>query len=220
RQTSRAAKPANSARRSPKTAIASKCIPDQARFLPLHPLARAPSRTSDNSPARIALPLDASDMCIESPRQRGLSLDLLLKPSSEAVPFHQSKSISRGGYAPFHAFPQAFGQSNISSAPSQTSPRNSSHKRNTSSLRTPMSRPLSPAPRSFRRLDPVPQLPHFFFLHFVRHGLLTAAATASTQATPHTLLPSLRSFHCQLPSPRSASCDSSSSSALRPATPP
>src|SRR5215813_2262679 len=93
-------------------------------------------------------------------------------PSSEAalliVPHQQNPNLMASCLqssqiphddAPSHALPRAFWRSNTFLALSQTLPRNSSRKRNTSSLQTPPSLQLSPAPHSSRKLGPSPQFP-------------------------------------------------------------
>src|SRR5579859_7431347 len=77
RQTFRAAKPANSAHRSPKNAAASKCILDPALFLSLHPSVPAPSRISDKFRAQFAQSPDPSGTYTESRRSSRSALGLL-----------------------------------------------------------------------------------------------------------------------------------------------
>src|SRR5215470_8032099 len=193
RQTFRAVEPANSAWHSPKTEVATKCIPHQGPSPRPHPLAPEPFHTWDRFLALSAPLPDASDTCIESARPHDLLPGLEKGPSSEPQLFHQSKPIPRQVRVSFLALLRASSHSDIYLAVSQTSPHNFSHKRNTSCLETPPSPRPSPASHSSRKLDPVPQLPQFFLRHSLRQNLLTAAATASAQATPHTSLPSPRS---------------------------
>src|SRR5215470_3153773 len=135
----------------------------------------------------------------------------------------QSRQILRPD-PPSRAFRQVYSRLNISLALSRISPRNSLRKKNTSSLQTPTSPQLSPAPRSFRKLDLAPPFPlslPFAYSSSVpsvsacrRQACLanpsfTAAATPSIPAALHTSLLSLHFSRFQSLSRRSALCDSS-----------